>query len=69
MTTYFVVVRANKGNLLGLSVGNENLGRLHQNDRKVWKMSRTNPTDGELWKKALRKLSTVQPPGRGTEAL
>ena len=39
-----------------------------KNDRKVWKLSKTNPTDRESWKKALRKLSTVQPPGRGTEA-
>ena len=40
-----------------------------KNNRKVWKMSRTNPSDRESWKNALRKLSTVQPPGRGTEAL
>ena len=31
--------------------------------------TRTNPFDRESWKKALKKLSTVQPPGRGTEAL
>ena len=40
-----------------------------KNDRKVWKMTRINPSDRESWKKALKKLSTVQPPGRGTEAL
>ena len=39
-----------------------------KNDRKVWKMTRTNPFDSESWKKALKKLSTVQPPGRGTES-
>ena len=29
-----------------------------KNDRKVWKLSTTNLSDRESWKKALRKLST-----------
>ena len=38
-------------------------------DKKKWRMAGIDPSDRDLWRKALLKTpQTVQPPGRGSEA-